>query len=240
MRVKYWGTRGSAPSPSVEEFGFHTEIHGGNTSCVELILPTAEIIIDAGTGIRELGRNLLKRGYGAREDKSEREVYLLLSHTHWDHIQGFPFFKPAYVPGNKISFFAQEKDVAAMRRAVPTTKQALEYQQTPPYFPVPLGAMRAEMGFNDIKDGSEFEIGNVAVRAKALNHPDGYLGFRLEHNGKIFVYASDNEPDGKVFTDNLLALADGADLFVQDSQYTPEEYERKNGWVTQHTNMQLI
>jgi len=227
MRVRYWGTRGSLPSPSVEEDKFYTSIHGGNTSCVEVAVPAGRIIIDAGSGIARLGNRLTKE---YADDQRTRELNLLLSHTHWDHIQGFPFFKPAYNPLNTINIYAQEKDVVEMRRVIPTTEQALEHQQKPPYFPVPLKAMRGDLNFKDVKPGDVFEVGGVIVRTAALNHPDGYIGFRLEHGGRVATYTSDNEPNGKESRDNLLELAHKADLLIQDAQYTPEEYETRKGW----------
>jgi phosphoribosyl 1,2-cyclic phosphodiesterase len=222
MKVTYWGTRGSTPAPSVRSRGFYTDRYGGNTSCVEISVPGTQLILDAGTGIRELGAYMAGNGIKAAN--------ILLSHSHWDHIQGFPFFVPGYLPGNWLRVFGQEKDFLVMRRVEPTTKQTFEHQQVQPYFPVPLESMNAQMEFNDVLPGDSFDLDGVRITTRELNHPNGYLGFRLEHNGKIVAYASDNEPDGRELTDNLIELARGADLFIQDAQYTPEEYAGKKGW----------
>ena len=117
-----------------------------------------------------------------------------------------------------------------MRRDVETTKQMLQHQQVHPYFPVPLGEMRAGMEFTDITPGNEFWVGDVLVRTAELYHPNGYVGFRLEHEGKSVAYCSDCEPDGEKFTQNLLGLAEGVDLLIHDAQYTPDEFKTKAGW----------
>ncbi|MDI6721859.1 MAG: MBL fold metallo-hydrolase [Candidatus Aenigmarchaeota archaeon] len=225
MKIRYWGTRGSIPSPSAEGFGFYTQRYGGNTSCVEVLTPGEEIIIDAGSGIRMLGLDVMKR-----KKDGPWASYLLLSHSHWDHIQGFPFFVPGYLPDNSIKIYGQEKDFFIMRRARPTTKQVLEHQQVHPYFPVPLEMMKGGMEFNDMNGKETLDIGSTRIRTAELNHPDGYIGFRLEHDGKVFVYASDNETDGGRLGENLLELSENADLLLHDAQYTPEEYQMKKSW----------
>ena len=229
MKVKLWGTRGSIPTPSSEDENFYTHVYGGNTSCVEICTPDTEIVIDAGSGIRRLGNNMMKRGYG-KPNENTQQIHLLLSHSHWDHIQGFPFFTPAYISGNRIRVIGQEKDYTIMTRGEPTTKQTLQHQQVSPHFPVPLEKMMATMEFTDIHPGDEFDIGDLNITTKALNHPDGYIGFRFEREGKSIAYCSDCEPDGEDFTANLLALAKDADLLIHDAQYTPEEYKTKIGW----------
>ncbi|MCU1281327.1 MAG: Metal-dependent hydrolase of the beta-lactamase superfamily [bacterium] len=222
MRVRFWGVRGSIASAGPE-----TAQVGGNTSCVEVRVAAGAgiegavdgdtlIVLDAGTGLRRLGESL--RGPVA--------AHLFLSHLHWDHIQGFPFFAPAYVPGNSIRLYAPER--CATHGDV---RAALDAQMRAPHFPVGLDAMRAELSFAPFAAGAELTIGAATVRAAAAKHPNGCLAYRVSAGGRSIVYATDTEHDGSGRLDaDLLELARGADVLVYDAQYTADEYASKRGW----------
>ncbi len=223
MKLKFWGTRGSIPTP-----GQDTVLYGGNTTCLEISSDKGDVyIFDAGTGIRALGVDLMKRCAG-----KSLEAKLFLSHKHWDHVQGFPFFAPAYVPGNKIEIYSgdagvtqqdldriQEKqDGVGTRRIVKgdltdrltketakitnkngesnKAKDLFEYQQTRPYFPVEISQMCAELHFKDIAEGVKVCNG-VEVSYKRMNHPDGVFCYRIVENGRSVVFATDYEHDSE-------------------------------------------
>ncbi len=214
IRVKFWGVRGSIPVP-----GPSTTAVGGNTSCVEVRCGDHLVIFDAGTGIRLLGDSL------GRKNRIEADVFF--SHVHWDHIQGFPFFVPAMVPGNRLRLYGG-------RNVTSTLEETLAGQMNYPNFPVVLGDLAAQITFHDLKEGEQFTIGQgrdkVQVSNAKLNHPNGVYSYRLDHRGRSVVYATDTEhyaePDPK-----LEMLARGADLLIYDSQYTPEEYSGEKDGV---------
>ncbi len=215
MKAKFYGVRGSIASP-----GKDTLKYGGNTLCTEIRGENTELIFDSGTGIRLLGNDLMKRS-----KPNQTEVYLFLSHTHWDHIQGFPFFVPAYVPGNKIHIYGAEK--------VDTTlEETLAGQMLYQYFPLSLKQMAGGIDFHDIKEGQVIEIPEFKIRNVKLNHPfPGVFAYRVENssNGKSVVYATDTEHyDCLDF--RLLNLAESSDVLIYDAQYTPEEYKSKLSW----------
>ncbi|HEY5959247.1 MAG TPA: MBL fold metallo-hydrolase [Polyangiaceae bacterium] len=209
--LSFWGVRGSIACPSADHVLF-----GGNTSCVELHAGKSRIILDAGTGLRELGNRF------SREDV--REATLLLTHTHWDHINGFPFFTPAYAPGRTFRIMAGHLGAGKVRNV-------LAGQMAEPVFPVPLETMRAELVFEDFSAGDRFALGpDVNVITSPLNHPNGATAYRIEYGGKSACYVTDTEhvigkPDQRV-----LALIEGADLVVYDSSYTDDEFPSKIGW----------
>lgn len=214
MKVKFWGVRGSTPTPAAENFRF-----GGNTSCVEVRSPQGEIIIfDCGTGFRLLGKQLL-REFGHRSI----QAYVFLSHYHWDHIQGIPFFEPLYNPENYFYFHS----FPGHRCSV---EQALEEQMSNPYFPVNMSVMEAHRQFYNIeKETIGFK--DLVLHTVPLNHPQGCVGFRMECGGNVVVYATDNEPGSSQHDRNVRKLAEGADIFIYDAQYTPLEYASlKKGW----------
>lgn len=213
MFVRFWGVRGSTPTPQKENLRY-----GGNTSCVELRTRDGIFIFDCGTGLRLLG-NALRKEHGRRPI----EAHVFLSHYHWDHIQGIPFFVPLYSRDNSFvfhSFRSIETDV----------QRALEDQMTNPYFPVDMAAMRARRHFFEIGE-EKFSCNGLNIVTRRLNHPQGCLGFRIEHRGKTLVYATDNEPGDPRGDRNVRNLAEGADIFIYDSQYTPHEYRKaKKDW----------
>ncbi|HZS37596.1 MAG TPA: MBL fold metallo-hydrolase [Polyangia bacterium] len=222
MQVRFWGVRGSIASS-----GSRLAQVGGNTSCVEVRCgePGAEqtIILDAGTGLRDLGAELMRRG--------PVDAALLVSHFHWDHIQGFPFFVPAYVPGNRVAIYGGGGG-ARPGGGCASLRAAFEAQMRAPHFPVDLGAMRATLEFREVSPGARFNLGAVEVRTAAARHPNGCLAWRLDFDGRSVVYATDHEHDDSGRPDaGLLELARGADVLIYDAQYTPEEYAAgKRGW----------
>jgi phosphoribosyl 1,2-cyclic phosphodiesterase len=218
MRVKFWGVRGSTPTPQPENMRY-----GGNTSCVEVRLGDQIFIFDCGTGFRVLGHELEKEFAN-----KPFAAHVFVSHFHWDHIQGMPFFRPLYEnTGNQFVFHSS----ARTRRL----EQVMAEQMAAPYFPVDLARMKAKRHFYEIENGC-LEMGDgVTLKTAYLNHPQGCLGFRLETKDGILVYATDNEPGDIHFDKNVRKLAEGADILIYDAQYLPEEYAaRRRGWGHSH------
>jgi phosphoribosyl 1,2-cyclic phosphodiesterase len=216
MRIKFWGVRGSVPSPQPENLRY-----GGNTSCIEVRCGDAIYIFDCGTGFRVLGRQLSQE-FAARA----LSAHVFVSHFHWDHIQGFPFFEPLYAPQNHFLFHCSSR--------TRSLKQVMEEQMAAPYFPVGLTKMEAEREFRDLEEG-RLTLNGATLQTAWLNHPQGCMGFRLETQAGVFVYATDNEPGDPAFDKNVRQLAAGADVLVYDAQYLPEEYEaRRRGWGHSH------
>jgi phosphoribosyl 1,2-cyclic phosphodiesterase len=209
MTVTFWGVRGSIPTP-----GRATARYGGNTSCVEVRCGDDRIVLDMGSGLRALGSAYFAEG--------TKEISFLMSHYHWDHILGMPFFGPAYDPTRRVVVYGAE-------RFGQGAGGALAGQMVGPYFPIDIGAMRAKLDFRLIEDGAEFEVGQARVRAVELSHPGGVLAFRIDSGGRSVVYATDFE-HGLGKDDALVALARDADLLIYDAMYTPEEYARHKGW----------
>ncbi|HEY7616966.1 MAG TPA: MBL fold metallo-hydrolase [Terriglobales bacterium] len=217
MRIKFWGVRGSVPAPQPENMRY-----GGNTSCVEVRLGERIYIFDCGTGFRVLGEHL-------RQEFGPRPIFahIFVSHFHWDHIQGFPFFGPLYdMPGNSFHFHCSSR--------TRSLKRVMEEQMASPYFPVGLLEMKAQQKFYDIEEGC-LKLDDMTVRTMWLNHPQGCMGFRLETRDGIFVYATDNEPGDALFDKNVRQLSAGADVLIYDAQYLPDEYQAKRrGWGHSH------
>ncbi len=212
-KVKFWGVRGSIACPSPEHV-----IYGGNTSCVEIAVADNVIILDAGTGIRSLGQDLKKRGVSS--------ATLLLTHTHWDHINGFPFFAPAFDPNFRLRIMAGH--LAGKPGGI---RAVLANQMENPTFPVPLTAMRGILNFGDFSAGESFEpFPDVVVRTAPLRHPNGATGYRVEHAGVAVCYVTDTEHVPGQPDDNVLGLIEGADLVIYDSTYTDAEWPEKIGW----------
>jgi len=210
MRLRFWGVRGSIASP-----GPDTAAVGGNTSCVEVVCGSTRIVLDAGTGLRGLGNEILREG-GATS------LTLLLSHYHWDHIQGLPFFVPVYMKGSDLTIVGGANGVMSVR-------EALTHQMSAPLFPVRLDEVGARLTTREVKMGDTFDVGEARVTVAKGNHPGGVMAYRIEHEGKSVVYATDTEHYACV-DPALRTLAEGADVLLYDSQYTPEEYKTKVGW----------
>lgn len=215
MKIRFWGCRGSIPAP-----GPNTLRYGGNTTCVEVRpLGGGIVIIDAGSGIRPLGKQLLKEG-------ELSNIYLLLTHSHWDHLTGFPFFTPAYLKKYNIYVYGGPSAQSSL-------KKYLSHQMTAPYFPVDFSLMKAAFHFeNNGLQGRR--IGGIEFSAIELSHPNGGYGFKLTRNGKSFVFLTDNEPafphEGGLKRDEYVSFCRGADLLVHDAQYTDEEIRITRGW----------
>ena len=216
MKIKIWGCRGSIVSP-----GKSTIKYGGNTTCVQVTLKDGTILIfDAGSGIRTLGNNIIK-------DKDINEMYLFFTHAHWDHVNGFPFFKPVYSDKYTIN-------IRGGLRAKEVLKSYIDEQMKAPFFPVSTYQLKANFNFN-IGLPREQQINKAEIIPVSLNHPNGGYGFKVVENGKVFVFMPDNELDGKEFkygetSADYVRFIKDADLVIHDAQYTPKEFEQKKGW----------
>ncbi len=228
MRLRFWGTRGSIPTP-----GPHTYRYGGNTPCVEVRTDTGGLVIlDAGTGIRELGQALVKgdaSGAGVEAD-------IFLTHAHWDHIQGIPFFAPIFQPESRLTIWASDSLPDRLDRVIRDL-------MSPVVFPVGFDDVKATVTFRELGDGGWHRGDGYEVSAIAVQHPGGALGYRFAGasgsggSSGSFVYISDNElaaSEGYAVGDNwrsrLVEFARGATLLVHDATYTADEYERHRGW----------
>ncbi|RKY00213.1 MAG: MBL fold metallo-hydrolase [Spirochaetes bacterium] len=249
MLLRFWGVRGSIPTPGPE-----TVKYGGNTTCLEIRLNNGKIIIiGAGSGIRALGNKLVMEDM----KKGPLDIDLFLSHTHWDHIMGFPFFTPIFIPGNKIRVHGPvnigDEDL----------EQIVAGQMSYNYFPVKADELAADIEYKVLKEG-HFELsGGVKITTKILNHPIIDLGYRIEADDRVLVTVYDHEPFRNLFESNpddpdydeiavregqkaaeennrrVLEFIRGADLLVHDAQYTNREYtSSKLGWG--HSPMELV
>lgn len=210
--VEFWGVRGSIACPSPRHV-----VYGGNTSCLEITAGDQLIVMDAGTGIRDLGDAFNKRDV--------RHAHLLFTHAHWDHINGFPFFAPGYQANRTFEIRAGHLS------RVGGIKEVIAGQMGQPTFPVPLDTMRAKLHFEDFDAGDSFVLApEVRIRTAPLNHPNGATGYRIECGGKALCYVTDTEHVIGAPDQNVLGLIEGADLVIYDCTYTDEEFETKIGW----------
>jgi len=225
IKVKFWGVRGSIPTPGVKYVKY-----GGNTACVEMQLPNDMLFIfDAGTGIRELGNSLLKSG-------KKQKVYIFLSHFHWDHIQGLPFFMPSYREGNEINILGMNTQETRLAKIISNQMESV-------YFPIRLQSLKAKMKFQILTEG-KFSIGNATIDAMYTNHPGMSMGYVITIGKTKIGYFTDNEivpiplwsddTSGLKYqlnmTTKMQTLLRDADLLIHDAQYTMEEYKSKVGW----------
>lgn len=232
MQITFWGVRGSYPVP-----GAATVRYGGQTSCVETCTASGDtLIVDAGTGMRALGNKLY------REAPEPQHYHVLLSHVHWDHIQGLPFFSPAYIPGTKISVYA-------LLTAADELQQVIGGITRHEFFPMPLEAVPAAFEFHQVEPGVELDIGGFHVTPIALNHPFGAVGYRIDGDGSSWAYVADTAPFTEVLhkqhflsgpeplsDDDRLALGamrealvrrlTGVDTVVYDTHFLPDEYAK--------------
>lgn len=240
MKVRFWGVRGSYAVP-----GPDTSRYGGNTSCVEVKIDGGpRIVLDAGTGIRKLGKEIIA------SEPGKSQTHLLVSHTHWDHIQGLPYFAPLYQRGHKVNVFALQRDDKNLR-------EVFASQSDSAYFPVTFDEVQAQLTFRELTENAEFELGPVKVRCTRLNHPWIAIAYRLDHEGKSFCYVTDTAPFRDILIEHdfirkppqpgeslkaedaaklaqmregVVRLCEGADLVIYDTQFTPAEYLARPHW----------
>jgi ribonuclease BN (tRNA processing enzyme) len=233
MNIRFWGTRGSVAKP-----GPTTLRYGGNTSCVEIrSVDGTLVVLDCGTGAHGLGHSLIAAGEACCSG------HLMITHTHWDHIQGFPFFTPIYIPGNELFIYGPR----ALEKSL---EEALMFQMQYSYFPVRGVELAARVKFTELGEES-FSIGDLEVTTKSMNHPIRVLAYKISQKGRSAIYTGDNEPYYDVLAERtktsdsgihrrsefikecnqrVVDFCKGADLLIADSQYTDQEYETKRGW----------
>jgi phosphoribosyl 1,2-cyclic phosphodiesterase len=215
FNVHFWGVRGSIPCP-----GPNTVRYGGNTPCVEMQVGGKRLIFDGGTGLHVLGQSLLRQ--------MPAEAHIFFTHSHWDHMQGFPFFTPGFVKGNRFSIYG------AIAPDGSTVEQRLNDQMLHPNFPVPLQIMQADLNFCDVTPGEAIPIDDILVETAPLNHPGEAVGYRVNWHGGAAVYVTDTEHYPDRLDENILWLARDADILIYDSTYSDEEYyspkSPKIGW----------
>lgn len=216
MKIKVWGSRGTLPTP-----GPHSLKYGGNTTCIEIRnkmnYPT---IIDAGSGIRLFGKELMK-------EEDTTKICLMLTHSHWDHLMGFPFFLPAYFSKFNIN-------VCGIASARNYMKHSLARQLEAPYFPVDFSQLKANFSFGCSMPGCD-SCRNLKIKSIKLNHPNGGLGYKFSEDGKTFVFLTDNElgdfrHENGLHDKDYEEFSRGADLLFHDAQYTDEQYKKTKGW----------
>lgn len=211
MRIRFWGVRGSVAVPGPE-----TVQVGGNTSCTEVRCGSTLLVLDCGTGMRLLGQSLLS--------EMPMEAHVFFSHVHWDHIQGFPYFTPAFVRGNTFHLYGGNN-------VSRTLEETLAGQMDYPSFPVHLTEMGARMSFNDLYEGQVIQLGadrNIKVTNVRGNHPNGVFAYRIDYDGHAIVYATDTE-HYSIVDPKLKKLAKDVDVLIYDAMYLPEEYTGEAG-----------
>jgi phosphoribosyl 1,2-cyclic phosphodiesterase len=226
MLVTFWGTRGSISTP-----GRTTEKYGGNTPCVTIVNQGARIILDAGTGIRNLGIELVGEVESRKEPLS---IHLFLSHTHWDHIQGLPFFQPAYLKDTKMTIYGSPKKERFLASVL---KRQMDYE----YFPVSMSALTADIRIQEMSE-ENLRLGPITIEwEEQVFHPGGSVRYRFSAHGKKVVYATDVELDlifggdhrtqeKEAAARDYLRFVHGADLLIADGMFSEEEYPARVGW----------
>lgn len=210
--VRFWGVRGSIAVP-----GPSTARYGGNTSCLEIRCGTELLIFDAGTGLRPLGNSLAPNG--------AVDADLFLTHTHFDHVNGLPFFVPMFIKGNRFRLWAGH--------LIPqyTLKYVLSEMMIAPLFPAPVEVFQADISYHDFNAGETLHPKRgVTLRTAALNHPNNATGYRVEYGGKSICYITDTEHYADRIDERVVDLVRGADLMIYDGTYTDQEYPRFKGW----------
>lgn len=210
--LRFWGVRGSLASPGPE-----TIRYGGNTACVEVNCGAHTLVLDCGTGARRLGQELKERNVA--------DLDILFSHTHIDHLVGFPFFLPAQDPACCITLWSGRMDGGHDLRS------AIATMMRPPLFPLPLDALRARLEFRDFRPGDSFAPRpGIEVRTGALNHPEGAVGYRVEFDDRSICYITDTEHVPGTSDETILNLVKDADIMIYDSTFTRAEFEACRGW----------
>jgi len=213
--IRCYGVRGSVPTCDLRTWRY-----GGNTACVEVETPAGHrIILDGGTGLRRLGRT---SAWGKRAGGGH--AFWLLSHYHWDHIQGVPFFPPLFDPQHHFEFFGPAPQGGG------TMEAALQGQMFQPYFPVDMSALKARRSFTEVASGQRWQMGDATVEAISLHHPQGCLGFRIETTTGTLAYATDTEPGNPAADAGVRQLAKDADVLFYDAQFSPERLGERPGW----------
>jgi phosphoribosyl 1,2-cyclic phosphodiesterase len=217
-KLTFWGVRGSTPTVDPATWRF-----GGNTPCLDLVAPDGtQFILDCGTGLRMLGNR-----WATEDSPRPAQSHIFVTHYHWDHIQGLPFFSPLYVEKNEFQFYSFRSKFLGRD----SLRQVFETQMALPYFPVDFSAMSARRKFRELDNGDSFQVGENKVTARWLHHPQGCLGFRIETPAGTVVYATDNEPGDPALDKSLRELAANADIFINDAQYTPQQLATtRKGW----------
>src|SRR5256884_8226489 len=217
-KLNFWGVRGSTPTVDPGTWRY-----GGNTPCLELEAPDGpRFILDCGTGLRMLGNRWV-----APSGEKSQGTHILITHYHWDHIQGVPFFAPLYLPNNEFKFYSFRSKFLGRD----SLKQVFEAQMAVPYFPVDMSVMSAKRKFQEVEGGESFTIGGNKITKRWLNHPQGCLGFRIETPAGIVAYATDNEPGNDKLDESLQELVAGGDIFVNNAQFTPDQLgTTRKGW----------
>ncbi|NEQ73259.1 MAG: MBL fold metallo-hydrolase [Okeania sp. SIO2C9] len=213
--VKFWGVRGSVPTP-----GKDTIRYGGNTSCIEMQIAGKRLIFDGGTGLRELGEEMMQ--------EMPVEAYMFFTHYHWDHIQGFPLFTPAFTQGNSFHIYgAIPPEGESMRKHF--IQRVLHYNS-----PIPLNGIQADLRFYELQHGEKMMLGDIEIETGSLNHPNTAMGYRVTWNGRTVVYCSDTEHFPDRLDESVVSLARNADVLIYDAMYTDDEYHNPNsskvGW----------
>jgi phosphoribosyl 1,2-cyclic phosphodiesterase len=210
LSVRFWGVRGSIPTPQVDNLSF-----GGNTTCLQISVPGSSeaLVIDGGTGLRLLGEEL---GHLPGHPVDEPiQAHVLMTHFHQDHIQGIPFFGPLFHASNKLLFYSE--------RECNDVKNILERQMASPYFPLPFNLAAAQREFFQLQR-TPVKVAGATVINFPLNHPQGACGYRIESGGAVIVHASDHEHSRESIDHELRSHCEEADVLIYDAQYTPEEY----------------
>lgn len=230
MKFKFWGTRGSIPIP-----GEKTIKYGGNTTCIEIITNDDDLIIlDAGTGIHALAQDLLQH--------MPIKAHILITHTHWDHIQGLPFCTPIYIPGNEFIIYGGKDVITNMG-----IERALQVQLQQAFFPIAENNLKAKVSYKNVVPNEQFVIAGATITPVILNHPVINFGYRVDCDGKSLFFTGDYEQQFNIYepedteysefqamidlsVDSLVDLIQGADALIMDSSFTAEEYTQKKGW----------
>ncbi len=230
MKVRFWGVRGSIPVPGAE-----TARYGGNTTCIEVRTDAGDLIVlDGGTGIYPLSRALTP--------EMPLTVFILITHTHWDHIQGLPFFIPLFVPDNEIVMHGPGNSVTGKG-----IEDALDVQFQYSFFPVREAELKARIRYETLQPGRRVSLGGASVTPILLNHPVINLGYRIDCQGRSVFFTGDHEPPYNIYAPGdpdfeefgalirereraFLEVVSGVDLLIADASYTPEEYESRKGW----------
>ena len=230
MQFKFWGVRGSIAVPGSDTLGY-----GGNTTCIEVRGDNGEIVVlDAGTGIFQLGRQLLQ--------ESANQIHLFISHTHWDHIQGLPMFKPIFVPGNQIQIYGPVDPLSQLG-----IQERLAMQMDRHFFPVQQSDLQSQITFNDLVEGQRVKVGSLTISSFLFNHPIINFGYKIDDGSKSLVFTGDHEwpinphaPSDSGFAAEqqiidkrrreTLEFIANSDVLVIDTAYTEEEYTTRHGW----------